>query len=78
MSPSRISDSGTCLYRMFRTHGSPEIVMVVGCVHLPGIVPAITLRILRLDGTGQITDLPGRDRARDGHDGGVALVKRSN
>ena len=38
MSPSRISDSGTLSIAVL-AHGSPEMVVVVGCVHLPGAVP---------------------------------------
>jgi hypothetical protein len=58
-----------------------RIFVVVGCVHLPGIVPVITLRILRSTApvNGNFTELPNRGAmTAAGHDSGVALVKRRN
>ena len=54
--------------------------MVVGCVHLPGDRPGqITLRILLLNRTGQMTVLPGLpSELRRPATAGVALVKRPN
>jgi hypothetical protein len=58
-----------------------RIVVVVGCGHLPGIAPAITLRILRPRPPVNHRFIgprrgDSRSRRAAGHDSAVTLVKR--
>jgi hypothetical protein len=53
----------------------------MGCVHLPGIVPVIAVRILRSTApvNGNSAGLPSRGAlTAASHDSGVALAQRRN
>jgi hypothetical protein len=76
MSPSRISDSDT------RSKACSELIILpdrygyVGCVRFPGIVPAITLRILR--STARVNHRFTGLSTGATMNSGVVLVKRPN